>query len=148
MSKFYIAPELSRICAVSPRRESLTLGGRAERLDLLARVGRVRIVRRELDEGLVRGDRGGGVAGVLGRLREQQLVGGLDGLVQRRELLVDAFELLCGRLPCLERRVEALVGAEARGLCDRIGDRVQRPAERLGRGRPELRALRVLGLGQ
>src|SRR6476659_1168944 len=148
MSKFKSRPpELSRVCAVSPRRESLTLGGRAERLDLLARVRRVRIVRRDLDEGPVRGDRSGGVAGVLGGRGEEQLVGRLDGLAQRRDLLVDALELLCGRLPRLERRVEALVGAEARSLRDRIGDRVQRPAERRGRGWPELGRLGVLRLG-
>src|SRR6476620_4162348 len=148
ISKFTLRPpELLRICAVSPRRESLTLGGRAERLDLLARVGRVRIVGRELDECLVRRDRGRGVARVLGRLGEQQLVGRLGRLVQRRDLLVHALELLCGRLPRLERRVEALVGALTRGLRDRIGDRVQRPAERRVRGWPELGRLGVLRLG-
>src|SRR4029079_4503936 len=81
ISKFTLVPlELSRFCAVSPRRESLTLGRRAERLDLLARVGGVRVVRRELDEELVGGDRGSRVAGVLRCLREEQLIGRLGRL--------------------------------------------------------------------
>src|SRR5581483_11330687 len=98
----------SSIRALSPRRESLTLRLRAERLDLLLGVGGARVVRRKLDEALVRLDGDLVVAGVLRRLREEERVRRLGRLPQRDDALVGLHQLLRGRLARAERGVEAL----------------------------------------
>src|SRR5205085_891725 len=69
--------------AVFPRRESLTLRLRAERLDLLLRVGRARVIRGELQEALVGADCDLRVLGGLCGTRERERVCGIRRFVER-----------------------------------------------------------------
>jgi hypothetical protein len=94
---------------------ALQRGG--ELLDLLLGVGRVRIIGCELDELLVRLDRGLVVARVLRRLREEQLVGRLGRIVERGDLLVDGGEAgAAGQRAAASLRARRRTGESFSGL--------------------------------
>ena len=93
-----------------------------ELLQLLADDGRVRVVRRELQELLVRGDRGRRVADLLGRLRELELDVRVVRL-QRDEPLVRVDRQRRLGLRVLERlRSPRVLALRVDGRADRVGE--------------------------
>ena len=125
-------------------------GGGAELLQLLADDARARIVRRELQEPLVGGDRRRGVTDLLGGLRELELDVRVVRL-ERDEALVRVDGERRLRLRVLERSADLTARLRVDRRADAVGeDRLpgrtgqrREPLRRRAEGRADLEDLRV-----